>query len=146
VEIAADEPVGGFVLLGRGVEQLAALTIPADSTVAWEFWLRQMPESDGWQTTVAMFNPFALKVDIWAAPYDAEGNPLLADQYLWYNVPYGLAARSNVAGLSKDLFPDLPAETAYLHIMSEGPIFGFGFCADEAGERFDTLPLHWSGP
>jgi hypothetical protein len=142
VKITAGRPIGGFQMFGQGLVCLASVVLPTDSEAGSELWVKHIPDRNHWWTGLALLNPFGQKVDVWAEPFDANGNNLLPGEYLWYNVPEGLGGLCNAVGLTEELFSGIPPETAYLHVYSEGPILGLGLFGDSSGEKLDTLYLN----
>ncbi|MCP4112419.1 MAG: hypothetical protein GY749_43990 [Desulfobacteraceae bacterium] len=140
IKITATRPVGGFQLFGRKTGELAATVIPNIKNTTTDLWVTQTLNT--WWTGLVFMNPFEIKSDVLATPYDSKGYSLLTEgQYLWYNVPHGLGDQSKAVDVVEYLFPEIPSETACLQIRSEEPIFNMGIYGDASGKKLDVLFL-----
>lgn len=135
-EISGQLPVAGFAIMGQQGDHLAGFPLFTRGQAGQKLWLKSL-SPDGW-TGLALLNPFEQKADVWAYAYDEQGN-LLNEDALWYNPPHGLKAGVNGVGYLSDFFGQLPEEAAYLRILSDNPILGFGLWRN--GQELDTLYL-----
>ena len=139
LRIEADSPLAGFIRYRRAGQQ-ASIRMPNENDRHAIFTITAMPDTTTEWTGIALLNPGDSKTDIWAVPYDAAGNRLLPEgEYLWHNVPWGIAARANATGIADQMFPGIPEETAYMTIYSEQPIIGFGLYGDYYGYYLDQM-------
>lgn len=131
----------GFVRY-RKQGQSAAVPFACEKDMADALLLTYIPDLEMEWAGITLLNPNDQKADVWADPYDADGNRLLAEgTHLWYNVPDGILPGSNAVGTIDDIFQGLPPETAFLKIYSDEPLVGFGLHGDYTGAYLDTLYL-----
>jgi hypothetical protein len=140
--ITADRPLCGFQSFDRDEDEFAVLPLLTEGDGKTETCVMYGPTVDTAWTGLVFLNTHSAKTDIWATPFDEEGNILLEEGVLYYNVPHGLAGHHNAVGFVEDLFPGLPPETAYLRVFSEEPILGFGlYNPGTGGKVVDVLYL-----
>jgi hypothetical protein len=113
--------------------------LPSEQDLKTELLVKYVPEMESAWIGLVFLNTTESKGDIWAAPFDEEGNNLLEDGFLWYNTPRGIGGYHNAVGFIEDMFPGLPSQTAYLKVYSEVPILGFGIYEYVAGGKVDVL-------
>ena len=138
-KIQSDQSLCGYQLFARGTDGLAALPLPSEQDLKTELLVKYVPEMESAWIGLVFLNTTESKGDIWAAPFDEEGNNLLEDGFLWYNTPRGIGGYHNAVGFIEDMFPGLPSQTAYLKVYSEVPILGFGIYEYVAGGKVDVL-------
>jgi hypothetical protein len=140
-KIQSNQPLCGYQLFARGTNGLAALPLPSEQDGKTDFLVKYVPDMEYSWMGLVFLNTNEFKGDIWAAPYDGDGNNLLKDGFLWYNVPYGIGGYHNAVGFIEDMFPGLPSQTAYLKVYSEVPVLGFGLYEHVTGGQMDMLYL-----
>jgi hypothetical protein len=140
-KIDSDQNLCGYQLFSRDTNGLAALPLSSAQDGKTEFTVKYMPDMESGWLGLVFLNPSEFKGDIWATPYDEEGNDLLEGQFLWYNPPQGIGADHNAVGFVEDIFPNLPSQTAYLRVYSEEPILAFGLYENIVGRKVDVLYL-----
>ncbi len=140
-KIESSQNLCGYQLFSRDTNGLAALPLPSEQDGKTEFTVKHMPDMESDWLGLVFLNPTEVKGDIWATPYDEDGNDLLDGQFLWYNPPQGIGADHNAVGFVEDIFPDLPSQTAHLRVFSEASILAFGIYEHTAGRKVDVLYL-----
>jgi hypothetical protein len=140
-KIESDQNLCGYQLFNRDTNGLAALPLLSEQDGKTEFTVKHMPNMESGWLGLVFLNLTEIKGDIWATPYDEDGNDLLDGQFLWYNPPQGIGVDHNAVGMVENIFPDLPSQTAYLRVFSEVPVLAFGIYENVAGRQVDVLYL-----
>lgn len=131
-EIRSDRPLSGFMVYGLDGVHLAAFPLPGNQSGIKEFSIIDIPENTGGWAGLVMLNPTAVKADVYADAFDAEGNRLMEEgKHLWYNSPDGLPPFASGVAFVRDFFPGIPENTQSLKVFSESPVFGFGLYGNE---------------
>nr|WP_281432174.1 hypothetical protein [Desulfatitalea alkaliphila] len=139
--IEADQEVGGYQLFVGDNSGLAAMPLMTEHDAKTELSIKYVPELSRDWLGLALLNPAGRKTDIWAIPYDALGNQLNNGNFLWYNIPNGLAGLNNTVDVIENIFHGIPTETHTLRLFSEQPILGLGIFGEVLENRVDVLYL-----
>jgi hypothetical protein len=134
-KITADRPLCGFQGFDRVEDEFVTLPLQTEGEAKTELCVMYGSTMDTAWTGLVFLNTNSRKTDIWATPYDEDGNPLLEGSSIFYNLPHGLAEHQSAVNFVEGMFPGLPPETAYLRVFSEEPILGFGIYNPGTGEK-----------